>query len=82
MSAFHSVVCLSIMNKSKFPELQCVVRKVVQTAAVPDGAIDSGEFSFATARAAVTRRMGFAAGTLDGEWKKIVKEEVNKALVS
>lgn len=69
------------MDKSQLPKLQRTVRHVVQNASEAGGAIDSGGFTFATARAEVTRIMGFDKGTLDGQWKKVVKEEVNKALV-
>jgi hypothetical protein len=69
------------MDKSQLPKLKRTVKHVVQNAAEPGGDIDSQIFTFATARAEVTRIMGFDEGALDGQWKKVVKEEVNQALV-
>jgi hypothetical protein len=70
------------MDKRLLPTLCQTARDVVQNASQPGRAIDTGAFTLAIARAEITRIMGFDDGTLDGQWKKTVKEEVNKALVS
>lgn len=69
------------MDDSKLPQLKRAVRHLVQAAAEPDGAMDKGEFTFQSARAEVTRILGLDERALDGRWKKVVKEEVNLALV-
>lgn len=69
------------MDKSRIPELRKAMLRVVKKAAKPGGPIDREEFTISVARAEVTRELGLADGALDGEWKKLVKEEVNRALV-
>lgn len=82
LASARSCTYLIIMNDSMLPQLRKAIRQVVRKAAEPGGDIDNEEFTLAIARAQVTRMLRLVDGALDGSWKKVVKEEVNKALVS
>jgi len=71
------------MDRFKVPLLRKTVKCVVQHAGKPGGALEKGEFTMAVARQSVSVKMGLGAEGLDDkEWKGMVKELVQRALVS
>jgi hypothetical protein len=70
------------MDDSLLPKLKRCTDKVVARASKPGGLLEKDEFTMAVARRLITAEMGLGEGELDGkEWKKVVKEEVTRALV-
>lgn len=58
------------------------MRRVVKRAARPGGSLERKSFTMAMARGEVEQRMGLEGQLGEGEWRGLVKAEVNGALVS
>jgi hypothetical protein len=70
------------MDRSRLGELHKAVRCVVKRAARPGGSLEKKSFTMATARGEVEELMGLEGELGEGEWRGLVKREVNEALVS
>ncbi|ORY30223.1 hypothetical protein BCR39DRAFT_530046 [Naematelia encephala] len=68
------------MDDSLLPHLRRTTEKVVRNASRPGGPLEQGEFTMGKARRMICSKMGLEEGELEGKWKGVVKDLVNRYL--